>query len=474
MSENKESGDSKRISRRKYLKIAAGVGVGAAVAAGAGYYYLTRPKPEEELPTIRYLGYPFFLPEEGETKWEEETSVPMDVTYEDFLVLSMKQLADPHAWDVGGSGMVRHLIQQEVVREIPVEELSNWKSDEIMACIVDPDKYFVPKVAERFKSLLWKEVGETLVSVPLFWNYDSFTYLPEFLPFEERGAQVSMGYEEMHNPEWKGRVAKIDDPMIGFGQVANYLEATGQATFVGPPSNLTHEDVDKAFNFLLPDIKAGQFRSFWFKYADIGLLLSTKEVWLSMTYQPSCFDTRKAGTPAYYACLRDGPFFWTNNNIISKYASEDVDPWCVKFVDWQLDLYCQMLFTKQGYPSPRIYSEDYKEAMGDEFYDWFYMNRATYLSIGDVMKEIWPDREDFWALDERLQNALFKPDVYFPHYWEEKPPRTGSPDPHGNKRDIGSVAFKQAITKYFLTPDLPDDNEYYVSKWEELKANLPV
>jgi len=133
-----------------------------------------------------------------------------------------------------------------------------------------------------------------------------------------------------------------------------------------------------------------------------------------------------------------------------------------------------MLMTKQGYPSPRIYSEDYKEAMGDEFYDWFYMDKATYLPISEVMQELWPEREDIWALPERLQNALFLPDVYFRHFWTGEAPRTGSPNPLGNRRDIGSVRFKQEITNYFLTPDLPDDNEYYVTKWEELKANLPV
>jgi spermidine/putrescine-binding protein len=466
-----ESEEPDKMSRRKYLKVAAGVAAGAAIAAGAGYaYFATRPKPK-----LRYLGYPFFLPDpDGIEKWNEENpEMPIDATFEDFLVLSMKQLANPRDWDVGGSGMIRHLIDEGVLLTVPVSELSNWKADEMMECITDPDSYFPPKVSERFKSLLWEEVGTTLRSVPLMWNYDSFSYLPKFLPFEEKGSQVSMGYEELHNPEWKGRVASIDDPMVGLGQVANYLDASGQAVFEGPPTNMTHADVDKCFNFLLPDVQAGQFKSFWFKYSDSVSILATEEVYLTMTYQPACFDSRKAGTPTYYACLRDGPFFWTNNNIISKYASEKMVPWCYKFADWQIDLWCQMVFTKQGYPSPRIYSDDYKEAMGDEFYDWFYMDKATYLPIDEVMQEIWPDREEFWTLEERLQNALFLPDVYFKHFWEDKPPRTGSPDPNGNRRDIGSVAFKQEITRYFLTPDLPDDNDYYVTKWEQLKAALP-
>jgi hypothetical protein len=90
------------------------------------------------------------------------------------------------------------------------------------------------------------------------------------------------------------------------------------------------------------------------------------------------------------------------------------------------------------------------------------------------MKEIWTDHPEFADLPERLQNALFLPDVYFRHFWTGEPPRTGSPDPKGNLRDIGSVDDKLKITRYYLSPDLPDNNDYYVTKWEQLKANIPT
>jgi len=133
----------------------------------------------------------------------------------------------------------------------------------------------------------------------------------------------------------------------------------------------------------------------------------------------------------------------------------------------------QLLYTRQGYPSPGVGWEDYKSAMGPEFYDWFFNGKTTYLSTGDVMKDIWKDKPEFWDLPERTQNALFTPDVYFRQFWTGEPPRTGSPDPKGNLRDLGSTDDKEKITRYFLSPDLPDDNEYYVTKFEQLKANIP-
>jgi len=111
--------------------------------------------------------------------------------------------------------------------------------------------------------------------------------------------------------------------------------------------------------------------------------------------------------------------------------------------------------------------------MGTEFYDWFFNGTSTYLPIGDVMKDIWPDKPDFSNLPERLQNALFTPDVYFRHFWTGEPARTGSPHPKGNLRDLGSIDDKNKITRYFISPDLPDNNDYYVSKFEGMKAQIP-
>jgi spermidine/putrescine-binding protein len=464
--------EKQKISRRKYIATVGAVAAAAAVG-GVGYYLYetTRPKP---LPTIRYMGYPFYFPAEAADKWKEETGVPIEVTYEDFIVLSQKHLADPTAWDVGASGRYRPLVKGGVLKEIPIEQVPRWKPDKVMEVFNNPGKYFNPAQAERFSYLLWKELGKTMWSVPIMWNYDSYTYLPEFLPYEEHGSKQTIDTAELFKPEWKGKTAMMDEAFTTFAQMANYLDWSGQMTVSGAYSSLTNDEVDKIYNYLLPIIKSGQIKSFWFKYGDIVTLLSTKEVYMAFTYQPACFDTRKAGTPAYYACLQDGPTFWYNSNYVSKYVSSDVLPSAMKFLDWQEQLYTQMLYTKQGYPAPGVYWEDYKQAMGDEFYNWFYMDKATYLPIDEVMKICWPDTEGVWTLPERLQNALFLNDVYFHNFWTGEPPRTGSPDPHGNRRDVGSVQFKQAITRYFTSPDFPDNNDYYVNKWEALKASIPV
>ncbi len=465
--------EEKKVSRRNYLKWVAGAAIGAAAVGAGGYYwYTTLPKGK---PKLRYLGHAFYLPEDAVIKWKELEDQEIEATYQELWVVCQTQVADPKGWDVGGGGRYRPVIDAGIAQPIPLEKIPRWTTDSVLDIFNNSDQYFRPAQADRFDSLLWHEHGESLISVPCMWNFDSVTYLPEFVPYEEKGGtKTTMSYSELWNTEWKGRAGMQDEGLTVFSETCNELEAEGEIDPVANITNLENSEVDMIYNFLLPIVEAGQIKTFWFNYADIVHLLSTKELYLSSTWQPPCFDTRKAGTPAYYARLVNGPFFWYNSN----YVSNETDPAklddCYKLMNWTLELYMSMLYTRQGYPTPACYYDDYKNGMGAEFYDWFHNGKATYLPIDEIMAEIWPDNPEFADLEERLQNALFMPDEYFKHFWTGEPPRTGSPDPNGNLRDIGSNEDKMDITRYFLSPDLPDNNDYYVSKYEELKAHMPV
>jgi len=464
-----------KISRRKYLKYVAGGVIGAAAVAGGAYWYLSTQKPGK--PKIRYLGHPFWFPPDAATKWKELTGQEIECTYEDFYIICQRQIADPYAWDWGGGGRYRPVVNANILRPMPLEKIPRWRADKVVDLFNDPGKYFPPKMAERFSQLLWHVPGESLIAVPQMWNFDSVTYLPEFVPYEEEGGtKTTISYSELWNPEWKGRTAFQDEGFTTFTETANELNATGQfdPTESENFTNMTKSEVDQIFNYLKPIVQSGQIKTFWFKYGDIVSLFTAKEVYLASTWQPVCFDTRKAGVPAYYARLVNGPFFWYNSFYVSKYVSDEMFEDLCRLSNWCLEVWMQMLYTKQGYPTPAWGWDDYRQSMGDEMFGWFFLGTRTYLPINQIMSEIWPDHPEFANLPERLQHALFLPDVYFKHFWEGTPPRTGSPDPKGNLRDLGSVQDKLAITRYYLSPDLPDNNDYYVTKWEELKALIPT
>ncbi|MDJ0269268.1 MAG: extracellular solute-binding protein [Aigarchaeota archaeon] len=465
---------SQKVSRRKFIAIAGGAVI---VAAAAGLAYTTLTTPQQR--TLRYSTHPFYFPQDAEQKFEEgNQNLNVEVTYEEFFVMTQKQLANPQTWDVASSGRYRIIIDAGIVRPIPVEKIPRWQPDKVLRIFQEPQRFLkdgdLEETVKRFNKLIWFEPNKVFSAVPIMWNFDSLTYLPEMLPYQERGAQYrDVEYGELWNPEWKGHTAMQDEAFTVFTEVANYLDATKQITITSAITNLSQQEVDQIYDYLLPIVKDGFIKTFWFKYGDIVSLMSTREIWIASTWQPVSFDTRKAGTPAYYAALKHGPFFWYNSTYVSKMIDDATAEEAMKLVNWQLSLFTQLLYTRQGYPTPAYGWDDYKNAMGDEFYDWFYNGKATYLPIDEVLKITFPDKPDLAELPERLQQALFVPDLYFKHFWVGEPPRTGSPHPKGNIRDLGSVQEKEEMTRYFLSPDLPDNNDYYVKKYEELKALVP-
>ena len=84
---------------------------------------------------------------------------------------------------------------------------------------------------KRFNALLWKDLGKQLWAVPNIWNYDSVGYLPEFVQQQENGgAQITLDYHTLYDPQWKGKTALQDEGFTCFSETANYLNANNQLT----------------------------------------------------------------------------------------------------------------------------------------------------------------------------------------------------------------------------------------------------
>jgi hypothetical protein len=298
-------------SRRNFL-IAGGAAV-VVIAAGGAYYLMTQQAAPPSMTstttaavtaanpsvTVRYLGYPFFLPQDAVKQWHDLTGQTIDATYAEAFVIGDKQLANLSAWDLGGSLRHRNLVTANALQRMPLSGVTRWAdTTKIEDTFIHPEKYFSEAQAKRFNFLLWADQGnarDALISVPCIWNFDSVSYLPEKVPFSEHGGdQITFAYDELFKPEWKGTVGMQDEGYTSFTEPANMLNASGQLTISGAISSMTTGEVDQVYNYLLPIIKSGQVRTFWSDYATIVNLLSTKELYLASTWQPVCFDTRKA------------------------------------------------------------------------------------------------------------------------------------------------------------------------------------
>jgi spermidine/putrescine-binding protein len=437
------------------------------------YYYSPTPRPR----TLRYLGGAWMMYPEVAEFWEKVHKQRVEASYLDLFIMAQRIVAtEGYGWDVAGTARLPPIKKAGIILPIPAEKLPRFDPNKVPQIFVHPERFLRPAQVPRFQYNLWFSEEDyttykNFALVPNNWNFDAITYLPEKLPYEEEGGnKFSFSYSELWNPEWKGRTMMQDEAFTVFSETANELEATGQITLSGANTNLTKEEVDRVYNFLLPIIKTGQIRTFWFKYGDAVNLLATREIWAGSTWQPICFDTRRAGTPAYYARLVNGPFFWFNGDIVSKYTPilEDV----YKFIAFRTDIWWGAFITRNGYGTLTSNYDDVRAYMGAEFFDWVNNGQRTYLPINEIIKNwCFPERPELWNLEDRLLHALFLPDKYFP---PGEKPREGKPHPRGNLRDLGSIEDKQKITRYFLSSDLPDEVDYYTEKYNDLKAQLPV
>ncbi len=482
----------KRMTRRKALSaagkaaIAGGVIVVAAGAAGA--YYLSQggvsPTSTTTIGTtaassssplassLTYWGNDIALGQEAIAEFKKETGTQITSTSIDFFTLAQKLISSGGAgWDIGFTGRIKEIIPSGAISPIPVSNLPRWKESTLEPLIVHPESFLGPNYVKRFNSLMWKNLGTDLWAVNNIWNYDSVGYLPEFIPYQEKGgSSTSLSYGLLFDPQYKGKTAMQDEAFTTFSETANYLNATNQLNVSDTVTNLSQQERSNVQNYLTPIFSSGQVKAFWSDFGKIVTLLSTREIHAASCWQPVVLFTRDAGTPAYYARLQNGPFFWWNGDLLSsKIDSSRVSAAYVWFTS-QMAPWWAANTAHNGYGVVDPFAADIKPFMGDEFWGWFYNGTATYMPMSQIIKDTWPDHPEFQNLDPKLQNALFRPSKYFP---TGGAPRTGSPDANGNLRELGSIDDKNKITRYFLSPDFPDTPDAYQSAFSSLKASIP-
>lgn len=475
---------SKKISRREAIgtlgKLAVGAVAIAAIGAGAGYYLYSSSQVRQTTLTetvttaksLSYLGHDIALGQQAIAEFQKQTGISIQSTSVDFYTLAQRLIqSGGNGWDIGFTGRLRQIIASGVIAPIPVSKLPRWKAEWLEPLLVRPESFLGPNYVKRFNQLLWKDAS-TLWAVPNIWNYDSVGYNPEFVPFEEKGGSTTtIHYSILWDPQYKGKTAMQDEAFTVFSETANYLNANNQLAVSDTVTNLNDNELQQVVNYLKPIVQSGQVKTFWSDFGKIVTLFSTREIVAASCWQPVVLFTRAAGTPAYYARMVEGPFFWWNGDLLSAKAPPDKQNAAYLFFDFQMGPWWAANTAHNGYGIADPLAPDVKPFMGDEFWGWFYDGKPTYEPIDQIIQETWKDHPEFQNLPTRLKQALFRPDLYFP---TGGTPRTGSPNPNGNYRDLGSIDDKNKITRYFLSPDFPDNPDSYQNAFSSLKAYIPA
>ena len=303
--------------------VAAGVAV-VAVAAGAGYLVATQGGGQQTTQVqlasnLTYWGNDIALGSEAITEFQKESGPLISSTSIDFFTLAQKLISSGGSgWDVGFTGRIKTIIPSGSISPIPVSKLPRWQSASLESLIANPASFLGPNYVKRFNDLLWKDLGNQLWAVPNIWNYDSVGYNPEFIPLQEEGGQnITLQYKVLFDPQWKGKTGLQDEAFTNFSETANYLNANNQLSVSDTVTNLNQQELQAVQSYLSPILSSGQVKTFWSDFGKIVTLMSTRELVASSCWQPVVYFTRDAGTPSYYARLKDGPFFWWNGDLLS-------------------------------------------------------------------------------------------------------------------------------------------------------------
>ena len=259
------------------------------------------------------------------------------------------------------------------------------------------------------------------------FNMDSMGYNGDVIQREPN----EVNWDELLNPEWRGRVAVLNDPSIGMQDVGNAAVAAGMMEFEDL-GNMTQEEIDGLIKILL-DLKGkGQFRAFWTTFDESVTLMQSGEVVIESMWSPAVALLQSSGHPTRYAAPSGGFRGWAGGHGIMSHVADDPSKYqaCLDYINWWHEGEAGAIMMRQGY----------------------------YNAVQEPSREFVEPFE--WE------------------YWIEGQPATQPiPNPFGQETEgipVGSVrdggAFVDRACVYSSWNSLMDEQQYQVQRWNEFLA----
>lgn len=254
--------------------------------------------------------------------------------------------------------------------------------------------------------------------LPQIYNADTLGIRPDLIgrPIER--------WQELLNPEFKGKVALVDIPSIGIMDAAMAIESRGDLTYADK-GNMTREEIDQTIQVLIDLKRQGHFRAFWNSFDQSVNLMASGEVVLQSMWSPAVTAVRTRGIPCAYVPLQEGYRAWAAGLGLMKHLSGLKLDAAYEYLNWYLSGWQGGFIAKQGY----------------------------YSAVPETAKRFLT--EDEWG------------------YWYEGKPAQGDiKDPYGNVMEkAGSVrdggAFSERMGNIACWNTVMDENVYMVRKWNE-------
>jgi putative spermidine/putrescine transport system substrate-binding protein len=378
-------------------------------------------------------------------------TLAFDVT--DTVTARNKVVTQPQALDIfsGYFNDIDQVWPSGNMAPIPIAQIKRWdqltslyKVGKVEANQDDPDcqlgdgdaPFRKMYVTEDGELVSWADPasGEVSGDEPAFitmvggnFNMDSMGYNGDVIQKEPN----QVNWDELLNPQWRGRVAVLNDPSIGMQDVANATVAAGMLEFEDL-GNMTQDEIDALIKILLDLKSKNHFRAFWTAFDESVTLMQSGEVVIESMWSPAVALLQSSGHPTRYAAPPGGFRGWAGGHGIMNHVTEDPSKYqaCLDYINWWHSGEPGAIMMRQGYYN--VVQETSREFV--EPFEW-----------------------DYWI--------------------DGKPAAEPIPNPFGQETagiPVGSVrdggAFTDRACVYSSWNSLMDEQQYQVERWNEFLA----
>jgi len=268
-----------------------------------------------------------------------------------------------------------------------------------------------------------------IVGTPAHFNADSIGYNADIITKQPN----QVGWQELLNKKWQGKVALLKDPGIVMQDIGNALKALG----IFKPKdmgNMTTAEIDRVVKVATKYKKAGQFRAYWANFNESVNLMASKEVVVESMWSPAVALLVAQGVNVKYAAPPTGFRGWCSSNGIAAHVASDPVKLqaCYDYLNWMYDGWLGATIMRQGYYIGNggtllswIKSHPDAKAGGiafrpDEYDFWYNGKRAARDlpgitgKVGDIKKGQVRDGGSFLVRSCKYSswNSFFKESVY--------------------------------------------------------------
>jgi putative spermidine/putrescine transport system substrate-binding protein len=197
---------------------------------------------------------------------------------------------------------------------------------------------------------------------------DSFGYnsavIPEGIPYKTES------WDWLLNPDYRGKVALINEPSIGIFDAALAVRAKGLMEFADI-GNMTRKEIDTLITILLEYRKAGQFRGFWASVPRSVELMKSGEVIIQSMFSPAVSKLNGLGVPCIYAAPKEGYRAWQGVSCLSSKISPLAEAVAYEYMNWWLSGWPGAFIARQGYyiSNPQVSRPFMSTAEWDYWYE---------------------------------------------------------------------------------------------------------